>query len=118
MRRAFLLLTALAMRAHALDGDVLIHDPSTVIEQAGHYYVFGTGNGLPMLTSDDGWTWRRGTPLKPRSGGSACIAEGALRGAGCSPAGKASASAAADTPGMPRTSASRRSKKCVPRDGS
>src|SRR3954470_10600426 len=50
---------ALATSVHALDGDILIHDPSTVIVQDGHYYVYGTGNGLPALTSDDGWTWRR-----------------------------------------------------------
>ena len=51
--------TTLALPAYALDGDILIHDPSTVTAYAGHYYTFGTGNGLPFLTSDDGWTWRR-----------------------------------------------------------
>ena len=50
---------AFASSAHALDGEVLVHDPSTVIEQAGRYYAYGTGNGLPILVSDDGWTWRR-----------------------------------------------------------
>jgi arabinan endo-1,5-alpha-L-arabinosidase len=50
---------AFAGSAHALDGEVLVHDPSTVIEQAGRYYVYGTGRDMPMLTSDDGWTWRR-----------------------------------------------------------
>ena len=49
----------LAPRTNALDGDILIHDPSTVTAYAGRYYTFGTGNGLPILTSDDGWTWRR-----------------------------------------------------------
>jgi arabinan endo-1,5-alpha-L-arabinosidase len=49
--------------AAALDGDVGVHDPSTVIAQAGHYYTYGTGNGLPILTSDDGWTWRRAGSL-------------------------------------------------------
>src|SRR6187402_3468629 len=52
-------LATLAPPANALDGDILIHDPSTVIVHAGRYYTFGTGNGLPILTSDDGWTWRR-----------------------------------------------------------
>ena len=51
--------TTLALPAYALDGDILIHDPSTVIAHAGRYYTYGTGNGLPILTSDDGWTWRR-----------------------------------------------------------
>jgi arabinan endo-1,5-alpha-L-arabinosidase len=51
--------------AFALDGQIGIHDPSTVIQCDGKYYVYGTGgNGL---VSDDGWAWRRGTAL-PRRG--------------------------------------------------
>ena len=47
----------------ALDGQVGIHDPSTIIACDGKYYVYGTG-GNPLV-SDDGWTWRRGTtPLR------------------------------------------------------
>lgn len=45
--------------AWALDGDVRIHDPSTVVECEGKYYTFGTGGSC--LVSEDGWTWRRGT---------------------------------------------------------
>jgi len=52
-----------AVPASALDGEVGVHDPSTVIVQAGHYYTYGTGNGLPILVSDDGWTWRRAGSL-------------------------------------------------------
>ena len=26
-----------------------MHDPSTVIAAGGKFYVYGTGNGLPML---------------------------------------------------------------------
>src|SRR6187401_1495165 len=55
--------TTLALPAHALEGDILIHDPSTVTAHAGRYYTYGTGNGLPILTSDDGWTWRRAGSL-------------------------------------------------------
>lgn len=54
---------AFALPAHALDGEILVHDPSTVIAHAGHYYTYGTGNGLPALMSDDGWTWRRAGSL-------------------------------------------------------
>jgi arabinan endo-1,5-alpha-L-arabinosidase len=54
---------ALALPAHALDGEILIHDPSTVIEEAGRYYTYGTGNGIPVLASDDGWSWRRAGSL-------------------------------------------------------
>jgi hypothetical protein len=25
----------------------------------GRYSAFGTGDGIPILASDDGWTWRR-----------------------------------------------------------
>jgi arabinan endo-1,5-alpha-L-arabinosidase len=49
--------------AAALDGDPAMHDPSTVIEHGGRYYVYATGNGLPFSVSDDGWTWRRGGAL-------------------------------------------------------
>ncbi|WP_263418142.1 family 43 glycosylhydrolase [Terriglobus albidus] len=44
--------------AWTLDGVVNIHDPSTVIQSDGKYYVYGTGGG--SLVSDDGWTWRQG----------------------------------------------------------
>jgi len=64
LRRILLCAAAtFALRAHALDGDVIIHDPATVIEQAGHFYTYGTGNGLPILSSDDGWTWHRAGSL-------------------------------------------------------
>src|ERR1044071_5352533 len=49
----------------ALDGQVGIHDPSTVIFCDGKYYTYGTGGS--SLVSDDGWVWRRGAPL-PRRG--------------------------------------------------
>ena len=38
--------------ALALDGEPYIHDPSTVLECDGKYYVWGTGGG--GLVSDDG----------------------------------------------------------------
>ena len=48
-----------ASHVRAVDGDVRMHDPSTVIQAGGKFYVYGTGNGLPAFVSDDGWTWRR-----------------------------------------------------------
>jgi arabinan endo-1,5-alpha-L-arabinosidase len=45
--------------AFALDGQIGIHDPSTIIPCDGKYYTYGTGGS--SLVSDDGWTWRRGT---------------------------------------------------------
>jgi arabinan endo-1,5-alpha-L-arabinosidase len=50
---------ALVVPLVALDGQPGMHDPSTVIVENGKYYVYGTGGGLPMSISDDGWTWRR-----------------------------------------------------------
>jgi arabinan endo-1,5-alpha-L-arabinosidase len=49
---------ALVSAAFALDGQIGIHDPSTIIQCDGKYYTFGTGGG--GLISDDGWTWNRG----------------------------------------------------------
>jgi arabinan endo-1,5-alpha-L-arabinosidase len=49
--------------ALALDGDILIHDPSTIAQHAGRYYTYGTGNGIPVLSSEDGWTWNRAGSL-------------------------------------------------------
>jgi arabinan endo-1,5-alpha-L-arabinosidase len=51
---------AAASIALALDGQIGIHDPSTIVQCDGKYYVYGTGGG--SLVSDDGWTWRAGTP--------------------------------------------------------
>ena len=55
---AAVLLVAVAP-AFALDGDPRMHDPSTVVLHEGKFYSYGTGNGLPISVSDDGWTWRR-----------------------------------------------------------
>jgi arabinan endo-1,5-alpha-L-arabinosidase len=49
----------------ALDGQVGIHDPSTIGISDGKYFAFGTGgNGI---MSDDGWTWRTGA-VRPNGG--------------------------------------------------
>jgi arabinan endo-1,5-alpha-L-arabinosidase len=54
----------------ALDGEPGMHDPSTVIEAGGKYYVYATGNGLPAFVSDDGWTWHRaGSVMQAVPGG-------------------------------------------------
>ncbi len=45
--------------ASALDGDIRTHDPSTVIECDGTYYVYSTGRGIPIMTSTDAKTWKR-----------------------------------------------------------
>ena len=56
--------------ALALDGQPAMHDPSTVIEAGGKFYVYATGTGLPAFESDDGWTWRRtGSVMQAVPGG-------------------------------------------------
>ena len=53
----------LASLAFALDGQIGIHDPSTIMLCNGKFYTYGTGGS--SLVSDDGWTWRRGvTPSR------------------------------------------------------
>lgn len=49
--------------ALALDGQPGLHDPSTIIQHNGKFYVYATGGGLPISISDDGWTWRRAGSL-------------------------------------------------------
>jgi arabinan endo-1,5-alpha-L-arabinosidase len=61
---AIILMAALSP-AFALDGQVGIHDPSTIIKCDGEFYTFGTGGG--GLMSDDGWTWRGGA-VRPGGG--------------------------------------------------
>lgn len=56
---------ALAMPVFALDGQVRIHDPSTLVQCDGVWYTWGTGG--TALESEDGWTWRNGTGC-PASG--------------------------------------------------
>jgi arabinan endo-1,5-alpha-L-arabinosidase len=57
---------ALAAPAFAqLEGNVFIHDPSTVIQSDGKWYTFGTRGG--GLVSEDGWTWSDG-PVRPGGG--------------------------------------------------
>jgi arabinan endo-1,5-alpha-L-arabinosidase len=56
-------LLAMVAPAFALDGQIGIHDPSTVVVHDGKFYTYGTGNGLPISISDDGWTWRRAGSL-------------------------------------------------------
>ena len=53
-----LLLLLAAAPAFALDGQVGIHDPSTIVRCDGKFYTWGTGGR--GLVSADGWTWERG----------------------------------------------------------
>ena len=60
-----LFLLAAASLTFALEGDIGIHDPSTIVMSNGKFYTYGTGGSA--LVSDDGWTWRRGVS-PPRRG--------------------------------------------------
>ena len=62
---AAIVLLVLVSPALALDGQIRIHDPSTIMLCDGKYYTYGTMG--TSLVSDDGWTWRTGvTP--PQTG--------------------------------------------------
>jgi arabinan endo-1,5-alpha-L-arabinosidase len=72
MRFAILISGALLLvsPALALDGQPGMHDPSTVVMHDGRFYAYATGGGLPIATSDDGWSWRRaGTLMQTLPGG-------------------------------------------------
>ena len=69
-RSTVLAVLLLVARTFALDGDPGLHDPSTVIQADGKFYVYATGSGLPFSVSDDGWTWRRaGSVMQAVPGG-------------------------------------------------
>lgn len=51
--------TAAATPIDGLTGQLTVHDPSTIVECGGRYYVFSTGRGIPFLSSADGMEWRR-----------------------------------------------------------
>jgi arabinan endo-1,5-alpha-L-arabinosidase len=46
-----------------LNGEIGMHDPSTVVPDRGKFFVYATGNGLPAAMSIDGWTWQRAGSL-------------------------------------------------------
>jgi len=70
MRRAVVVAFLAVSPLLALEGQPAMHDPSTVVMQDGRFYVYATGNGLPIAISDDGWTWRRaGTLMQALPGG-------------------------------------------------
>src|SRR4051794_2132859 len=53
-----LLVVGRAVPADAQVGDVTrMHDPC-IIEAGGKYYVFQTGNGIPIRVSEDLYTWK------------------------------------------------------------
>ncbi|MBI2926593.1 MAG: arabinan endo-1,5-alpha-L-arabinosidase [Verrucomicrobia bacterium] len=52
-----------AAEAPALSGELAIHDPSTVVQCGGVYWVFGTGRGVISRYSSDLVTWEAGPPV-------------------------------------------------------
>jgi arabinan endo-1,5-alpha-L-arabinosidase len=67
LKFCFLMIAILSLTVPglALDGQIGIHDPSTLMLCDGTWYTWGTGG--TALESDDGWTWRSGTRC-PASG--------------------------------------------------
>ena len=57
---ALLLLFALLLGlgpARAVETDLTVHDPSTIVKSGGTYWVYGTGRGLPQFSSPDRQHW-------------------------------------------------------------
>ncbi len=50
----------------ALAGQTFIHDPSTIIQDHGQYFVFGTGPGIRTKSSPDLIQWTDGAPVFKR----------------------------------------------------
>jgi arabinan endo-1,5-alpha-L-arabinosidase len=49
-----------------LSGETFIHDPSTLIEENGRYYIFGTGPGIRSKSSPDLIHWSNGPSVFDR----------------------------------------------------
>lgn len=56
---ASLMIIGLSGKADAQTGNRWIHDPSTIMEDGGKYFTFGTGGG-GLISEDGGWTWNGG----------------------------------------------------------
>lgn len=52
-----------AVAEEALRGDLMIHDPSTIIADDGRYWVFGTGRGILSRFSTNLVEWQAGPPV-------------------------------------------------------
>jgi arabinan endo-1,5-alpha-L-arabinosidase len=57
------LVSLVAVESEPLRGDIDIHDPSTIVECGGTYWVFGTGRGILSRFSRDLLEWRTGPPV-------------------------------------------------------
>src|ERR1019366_8957199 len=49
-----------------LVGQTFIHDPSTIVRDAGKYFVFGTGRGILARSSTDLVSWSNGPEVFPQ----------------------------------------------------
>ena len=48
-----------ALRATAYETNVLVRDPSTIVERNGTYWVYGTGRGTQQFSSTDRVHWTK-----------------------------------------------------------
>jgi arabinan endo-1,5-alpha-L-arabinosidase len=56
--KLFAAVVLVAQPALGLEGMLGVHDPSTVAKCDGKYYVFGTGRGINILSSPNGFDWQ------------------------------------------------------------
>jgi arabinan endo-1,5-alpha-L-arabinosidase len=57
----FLFLFLGILNVNALNGNIGIHDPSSIIKCGDTYWIFGTGNGIYAIYSKDLVKWNAGT---------------------------------------------------------
>lgn len=64
------LFLALTVRSYAaqpeplpLAGETFVHDPSTILKEHGHYFLFGTGRGILSKSSPDLIHWTNGPAI-------------------------------------------------------
>ena len=43
-----------------LSGDIVVHDPSTIIKEGNKYWTFSSGDGINAVYSTDLFNWTRG----------------------------------------------------------
>lgn len=56
-----LIYCCLPKQGKALSGDLIIHDPSTMIKEGNKYWAFTSGNGISSMYSTDLFNWTRGS---------------------------------------------------------
>ncbi len=63
-----LIYCCLPKQGKTLSGDIIMHDPSTLIKEGNKYWTFTTGDGINAVYSTDLFNWTRGSKPVFKSG--------------------------------------------------